>query len=174
MDRYRGGAWRYRQRCERFGHLGSREGIKILNRPHTVAFGDIAEAIEVFNESNCNPFGPNIPVRDHSPLLLSLDEPGIKVEFPFYVFDRDAGTPARQEGQEAHQTGSTCKLPLPMLSGLSEERDKASAGAARTAIESLGENKHYTITSNRGKSGPRHAWLLNRQRMGTGKYKTKN
>jgi hypothetical protein len=68
--------------------------METLDQANTVRFDTLAEAIERFNRAGLNPFGPNIPVHGHSPLLLCLRGPGIDVEFPFHAADRNAETQA--------------------------------------------------------------------------------
>ena len=62
----------------------------LLATPVTVALDRLIDAIEKFNLGGQNPYGPNVPVMGHSPLLFSLA--GVNVEFPFYAVDRPAET----------------------------------------------------------------------------------
>ena len=73
---------------------------KLLATPVTVAIDRIIDAIEKFNLGGCNPYGPNVPVMGHSPLLFSLA--GANVEFPFYAVDRPAETTGHQTIRTRH------------------------------------------------------------------------
>lgn len=68
--------------------------MRLLDSAVVMAFDAIAEAIERFNAAGLNPFGPNVPVRGHSPLLLGLQGPGIDVEIEFHAADRTPETRA--------------------------------------------------------------------------------
>ena len=64
--------------------------IEILPEPVAVSFEGMVAAIERYNQAGRNPFGPNVPVRSHSPLLFVMEWPGcLDVQFPFYACDRD-------------------------------------------------------------------------------------
>jgi hypothetical protein len=60
----------------------------ILENQVDVAFETVVNAIEQFNQSGQNPYGPNVPVKSHAPLTLIFQGPGIDVEVPFYPEDR--------------------------------------------------------------------------------------
>lgn len=64
--------------------------LRLLPEPATVCFQRVTEAIDAFNASGRNPFGPNVPVRSHSPLLFQIEGPGISIEFEFEAGDRSA------------------------------------------------------------------------------------
>lgn len=68
--------------------------MKLLDIPQVVLFDAIVEAIERFNQAGRNPFGPNVPVRGHRPLLLGLEGPGINIEVEFHAADRTPETQA--------------------------------------------------------------------------------
>jgi hypothetical protein len=69
--------------------------IRLLQAPIMVSFEGMIKAIERFNGAGLNPFGPNVPVRTHSPLLFLMEfGQDIVVEVPFYSVDRDASAAA--------------------------------------------------------------------------------
>jgi len=78
---------------------------KLLATPVTVAIDRIIDAIEKFNLGGHNPYGPNVPVMGHSPLLFSLA--GADVEFPFYAVDRPAENLASTSSRPASATCAT-------------------------------------------------------------------
>lgn len=66
--------------------------MRLLTKARTVHFANIVSAIERFNDAGLNPFGPNVPVGSHSPLLVKLEGPGMEVEFEVSPADRKAKT----------------------------------------------------------------------------------
>jgi hypothetical protein len=86
--------------------------IRLLPSPVPVTFDEIIAAIDQFNRAGRNPFGPNVPVALHSPLLFHLEGPGIGVEFEFNAADRDAETLAFLQKQRGFQTRHAIIYPM--------------------------------------------------------------
>lgn len=68
--------------------------MKLLPQAVSVEFERIVQAIERFNQAGLNPYGPNVPVGGHCPLLFKMEGPGIAVEFEFHPADRSAESAA--------------------------------------------------------------------------------
>ena len=62
--------------------------LRLLPTPVVVSFSSVITAIDAFNRSGRNQFGPNVPVKSHSPLLFKIEGPGIDIEFAFEAADR--------------------------------------------------------------------------------------
>jgi hypothetical protein len=86
--------------------------MKLLATPKTVTLEGMIHAINAFNESRQNPFGPNVPVRSHCPLLFCFEGKGFKIEFPFYPEDRDEKVKALLQEDQAFQTRHAVLFPM--------------------------------------------------------------
>jgi hypothetical protein len=60
--------------------------MRLLFSPVSVSFAGVIQAIDAFNKAGRNQFGPNVPVKSHSPLLFKIE--GINLEFEFYASHR--------------------------------------------------------------------------------------
>jgi hypothetical protein len=84
----------------------------LLTSAHRVEFEAIVQAIDRFNSAGLNPFGPNVPVQSHSPLLLKLEGPGTSFEFQFYPKDRTAAVKAALAATPSFRTRHPVLYPM--------------------------------------------------------------
>lgn len=86
--------------------------MKLLPTPHTVTLEGMIAAIERFNQAGKNPFGPNVPVKSHCPLLFLFEGEGFHIEFPFYDEDREEKTKAALREDQTFQTRHAVLYPM--------------------------------------------------------------
>jgi hypothetical protein len=86
--------------------------IRLLPSPVPVTFDEIIAGIDRFNREGRNPFGPNVPVRSHSPLRFMLEGPGIGIEFEYLPSDRTPETVAFLQKQPGFETRHAVIYPM--------------------------------------------------------------